>query len=578
MFYTLGDYRDIVVRGGHKDGSGKEIVVHTSDDKDAMQKIQEKIDTILKQSGDTPAHKPSDEQRKTLWDRIAEHVWNGMICALTHKTETPGHVDEDVKGQLFENGKNTLKSNYQYTSVTIGASGTEAKTNPPKTPSPSGEKTTLVDFISRPPYFRYLEEWGQNFCKERKKRLEKIKGECKVGENGYGRLGGTENPKCSCYGEHCEDNLNKPYDTLPSLECPGCGRECRKYRKWINTKKTEFDKQKSAYEQQQKKCKEESDKAESDNEFYTRLKTYKEAKDFLQNLAPCKNNDSKLDEIKFDDEGKTFGHETYCKPCSQFNVNCKVTGNCDNNKGENCNGTTDISPNDIGNGGNSAEDLVMLVSDNSATGFEVNGLKDCEDAGIFKGIRKEEWKCRNVCGYNVCKPKNSEGKKVSGERNGENQIILITAFVKHWVENFLEDYNNVKHKISHCIKNDDGSKCIKVCDNKCKCVEKWIKLKRDEWKTIKDRFNDQYKNKDSVDYPVKTILEELIPQIGAAKDKDKVIKLSKFEDSKGCCVSPNSEKSKDENAIDCMINRLQDKIDKCKEKHPQPSAENQAQP
>ncbi|KOB64349.1 hypothetical protein PFHG_05621 [Plasmodium falciparum HB3] len=91
----------------------------------------------------------------------------------------------------------------------------------------------LSDFVLRPTYFRYLEEWGQNFCKERKKRLKQIYKECKV-ENGGKNI---ETPKCSCYGEDCETILSKnSYDTVADLECPGCGIECRKYKQWIEKK------------------------------------------------------------------------------------------------------------------------------------------------------------------------------------------------------------------------------------------------------------------------------------------------------------------------------------------------------
>ncbi|ETW28810.1 hypothetical protein PFFCH_03768 [Plasmodium falciparum FCH/4] len=582
MFYTLGDYRDIVVRGGHKDGSGKEIVVHTSDDKDAMQKIQEKIDTILKQSGDTPAHKPSDEQRKTLWDRIAEHVWNGMICALTHKTETPGHVDEDVKGQLFENGKNTLKSNYQYTSVTIGASGTEAKTNPPKTPSPSGEKTTLVDFISRPPYFRYLEEWGQNFCKERKKRLEEVEKECV--KNGQ---------KCSGYGENCEDQLKDDPSNFPDLKCPSCATPCGLYKKWINTKKTQYEKQSNAYEQQKENYVNGRTGAApnngGDNGFCVTVTTCDTAAKFLERLASCsKNNNTEEDKIEFDKPHVTFRPATYCDPCSEFNVKCENRSCRGDGTKVKCNGsnrTTTITASDIKNGGDSTE-INMLVSDDSksGSGFEGNGLEACTDAHIFEGFRKDEWKCDKVCGYVVCKPENGNGEIGNGKPNGENPIITITALVTHWVQNFLEDYNKINDKISHCTNTVEGSKCINGCQNKCNCIEQWINKKRTEWTNIKNRFNEQYNGDDTeMKSLVKNFFEELIPKIAATIDKGNHNGLVKLVKSVKCNCGNNSQNGKEgeeNDLVKCLLNKLEEKAKKCKEDHssvepcPQTTSEN----
>ncbi|KOB64084.1 hypothetical protein PFHG_05477, partial [Plasmodium falciparum HB3] len=271
--------------------------------------------------------------------------------------------------------------------------------------------------------------------------------------------------------------------------------------------------------------------------------------------------------------GQTFKEAHNCAPCSQFKIDCE-NGKCTSGGiNEKCNGKNNrsayITASDIKNGGNSTHKLDMLVSDKSGNGFK-DVLNECAGADIFKGIRKDVWTCGKVCGYVVCKSKNVNGETTSGENN--DQIITIRGLVTHWVQNFLDDYKKIKHKISQCTKSENKSKCISGCDKKCKCVGQWIKLKQQEWKTLKERFNEQYKNKDSGDYPVKTILEELIPQIGAANannDVKKVIKLSKFDNSCACSADANAQKkdSNENDAIDCMINRLQQKIGECKNKH-----------
>ncbi|KNC35138.1 erythrocyte membrane protein 1 [Plasmodium falciparum RAJ116] len=578
MFYTLGDYRDICV-GNTPNGID---TVSASDQKDkeassklTMKQISDKIKEMLgKQSGTRGSHSGTDPV--SWWNKHGPDIWNGMICALTYKDNTnggpPTQINE-VKEKLWDDTNKKPKpktdgtngKDYTYGGVRLEDenSGTQALS-----PGTSGEKTTLDSFIKRPPYFRYLEEWGQNFCKERKKRLEKIKVECT--KDGYGKT-----KKCSGYGENCDDNLlDKKYDILPSFNCQSCGEECRKYRKWIERRKIEFEEQKSAYTEQQNKCQAKSDKAESDNGVCGTVKTCNTAGDFLERLksGPCKN-DSEEDNkgkgyIDFKNEGEAFGHENYCDPCPKFTVDCK-NGNCDTTKGQECNGNNknSIAPKDIKN---STDDLDMLVSDNNTNGlediFEECVLGDCADAGIFKAFRKDVWTCGKVCGYNVCKPKNSEGKKVSGERNGENQIILITAFVKHWVENFLEDYNKIRKKLNLCTKNDQESKCISGCKDKCKCVEKWINTKKEEWGKITQRLNEQYKNKEQHDYPVKTILEEFLSQREVNNAIGRSTNLNQLQDSKGCCVKANSGNS-EKDAIDCMIEKLAKKAEKCKTKH-----------
>ncbi|ETW15048.1 hypothetical protein PFFVO_06039 [Plasmodium falciparum Vietnam Oak-Knoll (FVO)] len=555
MFYTLGDYRDILFSGSKDEKSGDRDIFNADKEIQEREKnIKEKIKTFFSNSGNQSS--TSGKDRKTWWENNAKHIWEGMVCALTHKTDNPQEVDDDVKGQLLENGK--PQSIYQYNQVKLDEDS-----------GPKGnDDTKLENFVERPPYFRYLEEWGEEFCRKRIHKLDIIEKECKVEANGRGG-GKKENPKCSGYGEHCEDNLlNKSYDTVPSLECPGCGRECRKYKKWIERKKIEFTKQSGAYDGQKKKCVNGNNKGGGDNGFCVTLTTSPKAAEFLQKLGPCKK-DSGEANIDFGDKTKTFGPSENCKPCPKFTVKCKVTGNCSKDEGDNCKGTNknSISADDIKDENDSTEDLVMLVSDNDTNKFD-GDLSDCQGADIFEGIRKEQWKCGKVCGYVVCKSEKGNGETGSGKKNDDKHIITIRALVTHWVYNFLEDYNRIRKKLNPCIKKDNGSTCINGCEKKCKCVGQWITKKREEWGKIKDRFNDQYKNKDSGDYPVKTILEELIPQIAAATDKGNHKRLQKLVKSLKCNCTDNSEKEGDKDAnkkdiIDCLLDKLKKKTESC---------------
>ncbi|ETW35238.1 hypothetical protein PFTANZ_04055 [Plasmodium falciparum Tanzania (2000708)] len=284
MFYTLADYRDICV-------GVKEDVIKTleaSGDKN-IETIKKAIDKILN-SGNKENSGPqnSDKKREQWWEQHGKHIWNGMIYALTYTEKSVSGQkpqitqDNDLKTALWDDDTKKPKTvnghGYTYENVELKEENSGAMpTNSPASSLPSGEKTTLDSFIKRPPYFRYLEEWGQNFCKERKKRLEEVKKECEVDEND--RRGGTTR-QYSGDGEHCETIRKEDYSKVSDLEKPSCAKPCSSYRKWIERKKEEFVKQKEAYDGQKGKCQTESNN--HDNGFCVTLGRCSTAGDFLE--------------------------------------------------------------------------------------------------------------------------------------------------------------------------------------------------------------------------------------------------------------------------------------------------------
>ncbi|ETW15024.1 hypothetical protein PFFVO_06065, partial [Plasmodium falciparum Vietnam Oak-Knoll (FVO)] len=396
MFYTLGDYRDILVRGVADDkNGGNNIVLEASNDKDKMKEILEKIKEHINNGSKSAVPNPGAQTPNDWWEKNAKHIWKGMVCALTYKTDTSSGEkltqNEDLKTKLLEKIKEK-EGKYHYDQVKLdensGTGGTKGQTT-----SASSDTPLLSHFISRPPFFRWLEEWGENFCKERKKRLEKIKDDCKVGENGKKQYSG--------FGEDCDDQLKDDPTTFKDLVTT-CPKSCSSYRKWIERKGKEFDEQQNAFTKQKDKCETESNN--HGNGFCVTLKSLSDAASFLEKLknGPCKKyNESGEDEIKFDKDSKTFQHTKHCDPCSQFKINCK-SGNCIGDgtkvKCTGSNGTTTITAEDI----NGSTDINMLVSDNSGNKFA--DLQACQHAGIFEGIRKDVWTCEKVCGYVVCKP------------------------------------------------------------------------------------------------------------------------------------------------------------------------------
>ncbi|ETW32608.1 hypothetical protein PFTANZ_06675 [Plasmodium falciparum Tanzania (2000708)] len=546
MFYTLADYKDILF-------GDQEVIkaLKASGDKN-IETIKKAIDKILN-SGNK---ENSVTTPQALWKDFAQPIWNGMIYALTYKDNgekgESAKIEQDsgLKNALWDDTNNKPKEDkYKYEKVTLENSGAQ----PNQTPSPPSENkpTTLTQFVLRPPYFRYLEEWGETFCRQRTRMLDKIKEECTKGGDG-------KQKKCSGDGEYCETIFSQKYNVLQDLSW-SCAKPCRSYRKWIKEKRTEFDEQQKAYNNQKVNCETESDK--DAKEFCATLTTYTDAAKFLERLknGPCKTIDeSEKDngeyKIDFKEPNVTFKYTKHCDLCSQFTVDCK-NGNCGGGTNETCNGTTVITKDNIEKMKDSNGNVDMLVIDKSGNGSE-NDLKDCEGKGIFTGIRKDEWECGKVCGYVVCKPKNANPKE------NENHIIQITALLQRWVDYFLDDYKKIKHKISQCTNNGEQT----ICTNAC--VEQWIKLKKEEWEKIRERFLEQYKSETSGDYNVRSVLETFLLQIGAANYQNKVIELSKFDQSCGCSASAHEQnKNGYQDAIDCMLKKLGKKATSCQEQH-----------
>ncbi|ETW32819.1 hypothetical protein PFTANZ_06461, partial [Plasmodium falciparum Tanzania (2000708)] len=574
MFYTLADYKDIL--------DGKNIVVGDKQMQEKEDNIKKAIEKIFQNSGEQQTSgaippppsgstqtQPSDEQRKTWWQKNGQHIWNGMICALTYKEDTSGGEgkttitqDTTAYGKLWDEANNKPQSNgqqdYTYEKVELkedsGGPKTGGLTNTP----------TLKEFISRPPYFRYLEEWGETFCKERKKRLEKIKDDCKVQEN-TGRRRGELKQKYSGDGEECKIEDISEKGLFAELDKPSCGKSCSSYRKWIERKKDEYDEQEKAYAEQQKKGAQ-GNSGIYDEKFVKKLRSdYETIDSFLNSLkkGPCKKyNESGEDEIKFDINSKTLKHTEYCKPCSSFKIDCE-NGKCSDDNVKKCQNNK-ISANDIKHEGDSTV-LDMRVSDNNTTGFD--DLDACREAHIFKGFRKEQWKCGEFCGVHVCA---LEKKDTNGE---VKEHIIVKELLKRWLEYFLEDYNKINAKISRSRKKGEETKSIKGC------VDEWIKLKKEEWKKIKDTYLDKYTKQNDGSNDLTNFLEQglfynevqkAIKPCGSLRDFERSIHCNGTESSK-------KESGKDGNksyVIDCLLDRLQEKATSCLSS---PSGENLAQ-
>ncbi|CDO61780.1 erythrocyte membrane protein 1, EMP1, partial [Plasmodium reichenowi] len=619
MFYTLGDYRDILLSGSNtndsvrKDTSSsndnlKNIVVEASgkENEATMKKIQEAIDDHINKlkeittgkPGGQPSSQPVKETqnptelRENLWSNYAPSIWEAMICALTYKDGDNKPIqDEKVRAAFFGDETNkpglnlptlngiippgksggTFKTEYNYSEVSHGGSDTTAiqAGNPDRL---AGNGTKLEDFVKRPTYFRWLEEWADEFCRKQKHKLYIIKKDCR-GKNGEKQYSGD--------GLDCNEPVPEKKDIFKGLEGPSCAKSCRWYRKWIRRKKIEFTEQSNAYNGQKEKCKKEGAHAGLNNDGNGFCETLQEnAAQFLERLknGPCKTNNDNDDnneehKIEFDKPQKTFRPAANCKPCSKFKIDCK-SGNCGSSaNGNKCNSKDGIDAKDIKTMIESGQQVDMLVSDDSAKEFQGGLQEACKDANIFKGIRKEEWKCGEVCGLDVCGLKNGNGVI------DEKQIILVRALIKRWLEYFLEDYIKIIKKLKSCIENGKGSKCICGCDKKCNCVDKWINQKRTEWEEINKHYIDQ-NTKNSADT---NNLSSFLQQGLFHNEVQKAIKPCHFTQFKTSCGLNGSnpsetERGKDNNDKDlvlCLITKLENLKNKISECTSSPSVQPQ---
>ncbi|ETW46101.1 hypothetical protein PFMALIP_05833, partial [Plasmodium falciparum MaliPS096_E11] len=510
MFYTFGDYRDICL--------GKYIGYD-------MNEVNQKISDVFLKSG-KPTGVPNNQERNKFWNKYAKDIWEGMLCALSYNTETK-EMDKEMREKLTK----PANSNHNiYNKVTISG-------------GPSGD-TNVENFASRPTYFRWLEEWGEEFCRKQTHKLEQIKDDCH-------RDNGSRH--CDDDGFDCTKMVPNKDKIFEDLHCQSCAISCKSYEVWINTKKREFEKQEQKYEKEKKNV--EGKIYDNYDAFYKNLKEYHTLSHFIASLkdGPC-NNNNEDGTIDFNNNKVTFKHAKLCVACPVVGVKCKEY-NCSKHKEFQCQDET-ITEEHMKNIETNNE-VDIFVIDKTVNNFPPD-LHVCTDKDIFEGIKENQWSCGYLCDLDICKV-----KTVKGDKNVEQYIPMRVLF-KRWVEHFLKDYNKINDKISYCMKNDEVSKCINGCKDKCECVDKWIDHKRKEWERVRDRYLKPFdQEKSQIYFNVKTFLERLLPQIDVQKAIQPSKDLNEFERSSECTGDTNSHKD----ILVCLLDKLKEKMDKCKKQH-----------
>ncbi|ETW16477.1 hypothetical protein PFFVO_04616, partial [Plasmodium falciparum Vietnam Oak-Knoll (FVO)] len=605
MFYTLGDYRDILYSGSNDNTKSRGYSDIFSGDnviKERESKIQEQLKKFFQNSGTTPSSTSGKTPQQTWWDENAQHIWNGMICALTYKeneekTNDTQKIkkDDTVYKKFFgeNNNKNpanpvptgtpgtaatqkgTYQSTYKYETVEL------KEENETKAPASSGEKNPpkLSDFVLRPTYFRYLEEWGETFCRQRARMLEKIKLECRSDKTGKRH--------CSGDGHICDKTYLQHNNMFADFVCRDCHKQCRNYKKWIDIKFVEFHEQKNTYEKEHKKLKDNSKNDGDTKKFCTEIKEKKTAAEFLKELKHCKDDqnnseekdeeDKKNNEIKFEDIPQTFSRSTYCETCPLNGVTCNGRGGTNPCTPVNGNNWESVFNSINGNGGKSSTIEVEMIDRRGPymkEYMEKKSDKSFKDSYLFKSVREQNWTCKYK-GENMDVCKLDQFK----DNIDLNQYTTFKVLLHYWLEDFLYGYYLLKTKklIEECTKSG-GNTCDEKYQKNCVCVKKWVDKKKNEWEKIKEHYNIREQQEGDTD--MKSLVRKLLEQLQSLTELNKIMKpctmLDKFKESLKCNSITSSENSKEKDIVECMLEDLDTKI-KTESCPDQPSVENPAQ-
>lgn len=168
---------------------------------------------------------------------------------------------------------------------------------------------TLSDFASRPRFLRWFTEWGENFCKEQKKKYNDLVQKC-----------------TGCNEQTCEG------------ECETCKSQCGQYEKFITQWKSQWEKQRDKYQKLYNKTTKSDNTVPTEQEelvleYLSELKstittgdpdtTYDTAGKYMEKagfISECmeQNNFSKNDDKKyaFKDYPHNYAKHCICNPAS----------------------------------------------------------------------------------------------------------------------------------------------------------------------------------------------------------------------------------------------------------------------
>ncbi|ETW62525.1 hypothetical protein PFMC_01599, partial [Plasmodium falciparum CAMP/Malaysia] len=426
---------------------------------------------------------------------------------------------------------------------------------------------TNFDYI--PQYLRWFEEWSEEFCRKRKKKLENAKKFCR-GENGTEKY-------CSLNGYDCTQTVRKINKYRWDRDCTGCFFSCSHFKKWIQNEKNDFKRQKEKYN------KEINEKGEGKvtkegtinniyaKKFYEQLqRDYGSTEAFLNllnNEKICYNHPmiNGKNSVNFTENiDNIFSHTEICEPCPW----CGLKDNKDgtwrrlNENAPECppdkkyEPPTGVTPTKI--------DVLQKEKGHDI----IETLTTFCSTHDNKNIQNEKWKCY----YESTDNEQCIMEKKKDDKNIKMQKPFYDFF-QFWVTHMLKDSIEWRSKLSKCLKTDK-KQCVNKCNSNCKCYERWVKKKQDEWTQIKEHFGKQ-KGFGEVapsgafgHYFVleKTLEDEFLDQIKAAYGNSQEV-----ERIKGVIAKKPKKTTEDfktsEDIIEILLKHEEDEADLCLDTH-----------
>ncbi|ETW32980.1 hypothetical protein PFTANZ_06301, partial [Plasmodium falciparum Tanzania (2000708)] len=497
--------------------------------KTIFKNIYEKLLEDNKTNGVKDRYEDNDgnyyQLREDWWDANRAKVWEAITCNDDDKLANASYFRKtcsDEQGGAQANNKCRCKD---------------------KNGRPDDQVPTYFDYV--PQYLRWFEEWAEDFCRKKKKKLEDVKRNCRDD---------SKNLYCSGNGYDCTKTIYKKGKLVIGEHCTNCSVWCRLYEKWIDNQKKEFLKQKEKYETEisnsgscggsgsaggsrKKRAATTTNYDGYEKKFYEKLKeknNYSDVKNFLELLSKeevCKKIKDKKEIIDFktddndfhkniNNEG-TFYHSQYCKPCPICGVKKTNNGGSGNkwkekDKSEECTSINLYKPKDNVN----PTDVTILKSGDGQTEIaeKLKAFCDKKDSGNSDSSLYDPWKCykeddiekhaddddddgeydRLVTGAGgLCILKNDKNKKEEKEKKTEKEPEQFQKtyndFFYFWIRRFLNDSMYWRGKVGGCLKNGTKTRCNKKnkCKDDCECFKRWIDIKIKEWENIKKHFKTQ---------------------------------------------------------------------------------------
>ncbi|EUT91703.1 hypothetical protein PFAG_00693 [Plasmodium falciparum Santa Lucia] len=326
-------------------------------------------------SGNKKENKQREKLDKKLKD-IFGKIHGNLKDARTHYSDTTNYykLREDWwtanRSTVWEAITCGAPDYAQYFRGTCGNTKIPSKTpNKCRCPKTSGGKPgananqvpTYFDYV--PQYLRWFEEWAEDFCRKKNKKIKDVQKQCR-GTDSSGKK-----RYCSRNGYDCEKTKRAIGKYRMGNQCISCLYGCNPYVEWIDNQRKQFDKQVKKYadeikiytegasggSRRQKRAATTTKYDGYEKKFYNILKGgYKDVNNFLEKLSNeeiCKKITEKEEgKINFkevnsgggvvgggsastsdtsgtNDENKgTFYRSKYCQPCPHCGVKKKDGG------------------------------------------------------------------------------------------------------------------------------------------------------------------------------------------------------------------------------------------------------------